>query len=87
MVGGKIIGVVRKTDGTTLVNVQDKSDTLAIRVFHGPHNLSVWDSIWWQGNRAMWTPKENAQYDVDDPRGGKCGKDWDIQLERRGYSH
>ena len=48
-------------------------DTCAIRV-KDPKEMKIGDSLWWQGNKAMWTPKP------DDGRE-------DVVLERVGYSH
>lgn len=75
MVGGVVINIV-KMDESTWVECLDTtyaSDTCAIRV-KDAREMKVGDSLWWQGNRAMWTPKP------DDGRE-------DIILERVGYSH
>lgn len=86
MVGGKVINIV-KLDDSVWVNCMETtvyydglgrrskeiSDTCAIRV-KDAREMKVGDSLWWQGSRAMWTPKP---YD---------GRE-DIVLERVGYSH
>ena len=75
MVGGKVINIV-KLSGGVWVQCQDTTytqDTCAIRV-KDSREMKVGDSLWWQGNRAYWTPKP------DDGRE-------DIDLERVGYSH
>jgi hypothetical protein len=75
MVGGKVINIV-KLDDCVWVNCLDTTytqDTCAIRV-KDAKEMKVGDSLWWQGNRAMWAPKP------DDGRE-------DIVLERVGYSH
>ncbi len=91
MVGGKIIGLVRRPDGLTTVNVQDtrySNDTTAIRVREQRKDngqtvsLSIGDSIWWQGREAMWTPEPTPRPLPPD----ECSKEWDIQLPREGYS-
>ncbi len=83
MVGGTIVGTsFNKDKKEMLINVEDSTGyRLAIRVKLPDHlRPMLEDQIWWQGNKAMWTPKENDT-------SGKCGKDFDIQLERIGYSH
>lgn len=86
MVGGKVINIVRMPDSVwvqceeTTYYYDDHgrrkksyTDQCAIRV-KDAKEMKVGDSLWWQGNRAMWTPKP------DDGRE-------DIVLERVGYSH
>jgi hypothetical protein len=76
MVGGKVINVVKLLDCAwiqCLDTTYSKNDTCAIRV-KDAKEMKVGDRLWWQGNRAMWTPKP------DDGRE-------DIVLERVGYSH
>lgn len=90
MVGGKIIGITRKPDGLTTVNVQDRRcrDRCGIvvrevRKDNGrPVSLSLGDSIWWHGRDAMWTPRSMPRPLAPD----RCSKDWDIHLPREGYS-
>lgn len=45
-------------------------------------SVGIGDSFWWQGGRCMWTPKENRG-----KPNNKCGKDYDIELTKLGYSH
>jgi hypothetical protein len=86
MVGGVVINIVRLSD-CAWVQCEDTTyyydkagrrkksytDHCAIRV-KDPKEMKVGDRLWWQGSRAMWTPKP------DDGRE-------DIVLERVGYSH
>ena len=86
MVGGKVINMVRLAD-CVWVQCEETTRTYddsgrrkgqystqcAIRV-RDAKEMKVGDSLWWQGNRAMWTPKP------DDGRE-------DIVLERVGCSH
>lgn len=89
MVGGKIVGLARGRD-STLVHVLDShsKDECSIRikeyrVDNGERVVvSVGDSIWWQGDSAMWTPSSCDKTVVDD-----CGVVWDIHLPRIGCSH
>ena len=74
MVGGVVINIV-KMDDCTWVECLDTTyaqDTCAIRV-KDANEMKVGDRLWWQGQRAMWTPKP------DDGRE-------DIVFERIGYS-
>lgn len=75
MVGGKVINIVRTSDGDWIqcLDTTYAQDTCAIRV-RDAKEMKVGDSLWWQGSRAYWTPKP------DDGRE-------DIILERVGYSH
>ena len=92
MVGGIVIGVAT-ANGESLVNVKERetTSTLAIRVVpkrsdNGtPVVIQPGYSIWWQSNKAMWTPKERIGKHTDKPE--MQGKTWDIVLERIGYSH
>jgi hypothetical protein len=90
MVGGKVIGIVRKRGEPTTVNVEDThhpGDTCGIEVWERradngtPVVIEIGDSIWWQGREAMWTPHVRTNRPPD-----KCGKTWDIHLPRVGYS-
>jgi len=79
-----VVGVAINVDeDTALLNVQDGNERLAIRIdLEGKMRPcpQVGDSIWWQGEKAMWTPRwANTS--------GKCGVDYDIQYTRIGYSH
>jgi hypothetical protein len=97
MVGGEVIGVTEYGDGTTRVLCAeyvdfrsgrrlDTANAAYIKVKRpvGDRKIQVGDCIWWQGRKAMWTPKENH---IEDPNDDLvCGADYDIQLERIGYS-
>lgn len=92
MVGGIIIGLSRTEKGT-LVNVRDKTygDTCAVRVLEKrrfgdePVKLEIGDSIWWQGNDAIWTSKILADKSISEA--GRCQYDWDIHIPKIGFSH
>ncbi len=86
MVGGVVINIVRLADSVwvqceeTAHYYDDKgrrkksyTDQCAILV-KDAKEMKVGDRLWWQGSRAMWTPKP------DDGRE-------DIVLKRVGYSH
>lgn len=57
MVGGHVIGVTRKTDGMSLVNVQgtgcEANDTRVVEVHDEKWIVGLGDSIWWQAHRAF----------------------------------
>lgn len=79
MVGGTVINVVR-TILWTWVQCLDETyaqDTCAVRVqeYSALVNVEIrpGDQIWWQGDKAMWTPKD--------------GHWQDVQLKKIGYSH
>lgn len=86
MVGGKVIGIARSKE-STLVRVEDRSDTCSVRCIEKRIDngecveISIGDSFWWQCGKCMWTPKTYIH------GSGKCGKDFDIQLRKIGYSH
>jgi hypothetical protein len=88
MVGGKVIGIVRRPDGTTLVNVRERKGQNRCGVIvterkmdtDEPVNISLGDTIWWQGEFAFWTPKGSPQYPHQQ------GHKWDVCLRRHGYS-
>lgn len=44
--------------------------------------ISIGDSFWWRSGKCMWTPKESRG-----KPGNRCGVDFDIQLNKLGYSH
>lgn len=88
MVGGKVIGIVRRLDGVTMLHVRDECNTDRCcvncrerRIKSGePVQIGLGDSVWWQSGLVMWTP-----HPVRNP--GRCGIDFDIQLPKVGYSH
>lgn len=99
MVGGEVIGVSEwgKRPGQVRVLTSEwihrkgrdsyRDDRNACYVWvekpEGARQIQVGDWLWWQGELAMWTPKEVRERDSDDDR---CGVDWDIRLRRHGYS-
>ena len=79
MVGGTVINVVR-TMLWSWVQCLDETysqDTCAVRVVeHSPLmvvNIKPGDHLWWQGDKAMWTPQD--------------GHWMDVQLNKIGNSH
>lgn len=77
MVGGEVIGIARSAE-STLLNVidQDYGTTCAIRIIErrrdsgAPITIGLGDAIWWQGQDAMWTPKDLTERDIHLPRIG-----------------
>jgi hypothetical protein len=101
MVGGVVIGISRK-DGLAHVHVADcphypkcgrgdkckRPDTSCvytdeIRQDNGQRvEIGLGDSFWWQCGSCMWTPAANRNRpDV------RSGVDYDIRLNKIGYSH
>jgi hypothetical protein len=66
MVGGKIIEIKPERGRVRLWCLDAKhGDELAIYVAAIPPECSVGDGLWWQGQFAYWTPKD--QHVIDDP--------------------
>jgi len=90
MVGGKVVGIARR-EGSTLLHVQDTRSTsqCSVRVVEKCRSndqevhVQLGDSVWWQSDLVMWTPKGVPHN--SDPSG--CGTRWDIALPKIGYSH
>ena len=92
MVGGKVIGIVRRRDTTTLNVEDDNGDTCTVRchdeIIPGARGdafcfwvgvrvqIQLGDSVWWQGGCVYWTPRDRRQIDVKD-----------APLAKIGYSH
>ena len=94
MVGGKI-SIVTELEDSVEVNCvgtgSERYDRCAIKISKQNHRwkeMKSGDSFWWQGRKAMWTPKENCLYDEESKRlGHKIGVHWDIEFDRIGYSY
>lgn len=90
MVGGDVIGIVRR-DGTTLLNVRDRTygDLCAVRCKEVRRatgedvHIRLGDKVWWQGEDVMWTP----QTFTGSASGPGCGTQWDIHIPKIGFSH
>lgn len=88
MVGGKVIGVARGQENT-LLNVQgtgsESRDVCAVRCIEIRLDngdlvcICNGDLVWWQAGYVFWTPIDSPHF--------KQGFDWDIKLEKIGYSH
>ncbi len=83
MVGG-IVTETLVLEDKVWINCRDKYDECAIYVekTDKARSVSEGDKLWWQGGRAFWTPKKFKK----SADGGKAGRDFEIVLERRGYS-
>lgn len=87
MVGGKVIGLVRKPGGVTMLHVLDTRSTDQVcvdvreeRVGSGDSiEIAIGDSVWWQGDMVLWTPSYSAER--------RCGDDFDIPLPKVGYTY
>lgn len=90
MIGGMVIEVIDNVMGrpdVIWVNVMDtqppkrkRFDMCAIYVDKNETSLQIraGDSIWWQGNIALWTPRKvkesgDGEYDIHIPRVGFSG--------------
>lgn len=84
MIGGTVVETVVLPD-KVWVNCRERnsSSTCAIYVEKTPKSRTIGegDIVWWQGSWAMWTPEFNRG-----KNGLRCGKDFDIRLNRIGYS-
>lgn len=91
MVGGKVIEVseCRSRPDVIFVDCADRPhgriETCAILVEKNvdSQKIQIGDSVWWQGQFAMWTPQRNRQREEKDM---KCGIDFDIKIPRVGFS-
>lgn len=93
MIGGVVIEVacvpgrddVLFVDCAERQNRKAKVQTCAILVERNvsSEKIQVGDSLWWQGQWAMWTPQENRGKPDGDV---KCGVDFDVRIPRVGYS-
>src|SRR5262245_48503584 len=98
MVGGIVIGLAHRHDGTTLIHVQgtrgEKGSTCSVRCRGKSRTeICLGDQVWWQCGSVYWTPNEPAsvfigfQHYTSTPNGKRQGVDFDIELEKIGYSH
>lgn len=86
MVGGKVIEVCDHPldQNKIYVNVADRPhrrlEECAIYVVRDSNSeqIEIGDSLWWQGRYAYWTPQSGTRE--------KCGVDYDIPIERIGFS-
>lgn len=87
MIGGTVIETVIAGD-KVWINCEEKQSTrtcaIYVRRTAKSEKVRPADTIWWQGSYAMWTPYENAKKHKSVPQ--RCGIDYDIKLERIGYS-
>lgn len=79
MVGGMVITTI--SDGDRIyVNCREivkrgRAETCAIYVERNSDSEQIrpGDNIWWQGNRAMWTPADRRVVDKEIPRASYSG--------------
>ena len=74
MVGGTIVEVRVISSGKAWVSTRDKRDECAIYLNPAGHRIKSGDGLWWQGDKAFWTPRPT--------RGGLA----DVPLQRIGFS-
>ena len=67
MVGGTIISVFHYRDRDSLVvrgTGSERSTYLALDLEPSDEPLKIGDTIWWQGDIALWTPHDRSREDV-----------------------
>lgn len=89
MVDGKVVGIVRRLNGETLLNVEDDhcgkgpTDRCAVCCVETPLAvIGIGDSVWWQAGKVYWTPGRNRK---DYPAWRERPRD--VPLSKVGYSH
>jgi len=80
MTGGTVIETNGDYDHIEIV-VEDEGEKLAIKVAVSAkaRSISDGDSVWWQGRKAYWTPKNH--------KGEWIKEASDIEIPRIGYSY
>jgi hypothetical protein len=78
MVGGTVIDIVKVSDRKWWVNCAEHfdrrtPDQCAIYLNPSGEAVDVGDSVWWQGQKAYWTPADRSRVDVALPRIGFSG--------------
>ena len=71
MVGGIVVDMWRWEPDYISVVVRD-TDLICLRLDKEDNSLGIsrGDSLWWQGDIALWTPKDRSLVDVRIPRQG-----------------
>lgn len=82
-VGGKVVEVVTVTAGKAWVNTDDskpprRPNFCAVYCDPQGHEILPGDSLWWQGGRCYWTPR-NGQH-------GETFGAFDVPLPKIGFS-
>lgn len=77
MVGGTVITTIEAGD-RIYINCRDRTypkETCAIYVERNVSSEQIrpGDCVWWQGNRAMWTPADRRVVDREIPRRSYSG--------------
>jgi hypothetical protein len=95
MVGGKVIETITLED-RVWVNVKDthppQKNTCAVYIERNINSeqIAVGDSLWWQSDKAFWTPAANSAEACNHREHitceQKCGVDYDIAIPRLSYS-
>lgn len=84
MIGGTVVETIVLPD-KVWINCEENDSTSQCAIYvkrtDKARSISPGDSVWWQSGWAFWTP-----YFRCDRTGGKVGKDYDIALERIGFS-
>lgn len=79
MVGGTVITTITNGDRVYIncreVTKRRRPETCAIYVVHNADSEQIrpGDNVWWQGNRAMWTPADRRFTDRVIPRASYSG--------------
>lgn len=89
MIGGTIIDIVDLAT-KMYINVIDENchivNKCAIYIERNENSLKmkIGDSVWWQDDYVMWTPKASIDR-YNNEHFVECGVDYDIKIPRIGY--
>ena len=63
MVGGLVIGIVRRLGEPTLLHIQDETYTnecCCVRVLEEEISILLGDGVWWHGDTLHWSAREHG---------------------------
>lgn len=92
MVGGTVVETIELPD-RIWVNCEEDNSTSQCAIYVEKNAksrcIAPGDSVWWQGEDAMWTPYCNRGPACNHKHHYSCkraGKDYDIRIKRIGFS-
>jgi len=71
-VSGNIVQIYEGTD-RLWVNTHDHGDYCAVFIEKTENKIELGDTLWWQGGKAFWTPKDKSVVEVPINRIGCSG--------------
>lgn len=88
-VGGTVIETIVTPNGRVWINTKEKphyhSDcAIYVKDSAEARCVAIGDTVWWQCNRAFWTPKTKSGNPIE-RKDGKCNVA-NVELERIGFS-